>query len=209
MYQIFERINTTGRSLCLKKLEIVYITENFNALLIELNNNQDWRKLYGLELEDSRMRDMEFILRFFALSEKKWNTKSNSTISLKKFLNDFMGDDQSKDSTILEQRKEIFLKAVDVVLENFGEDAFQNLSKTDPTKSAGKFNPTIFDSVMIATALAIKEDRAKQKDLKNKRNILLENKEYQELVRFRTTNEDRIAKRISLALKTLYGLEYE
>ena len=39
-----------------------------NDLLIELNGYETWRKMFGQETSHDRMRDVEMILRFFALN---------------------------------------------------------------------------------------------------------------------------------------------
>jgi len=210
MYQVFERINTSGRTLMPQEIRNCVYQGNFNILLIELNKEKFWRKLYGLTNADSRMRDIEFILRFFAISAKKWDLKSTGTISLKKYLNEFMGSKESSTSEILNSRKDIFLSTMKFIYDHFGETAFQNISSKDPTKFAGKFNPTIFDSFTTATRIVLeKNNKISTNKLNEKQMKLLQNEEFQDLVRFRTTNEDRIAKRVSMALKILYGLDYE
>lgn len=209
MYQVFERINTTGRTLMPQEIRNCVYQGKFNTLLLELNKDKSWRNLYGLSNPDSRMRDVEFILRFFALMSKKWSSKGTGTISLKKFLNIFMGNADLNSTEILESQKKTFLETVKFIFENFGREAFQNVSSADPSKSAGKFNPTIFDSMMIATKIALEKNvKISTSELIANRMKLLQHKNFQDLVRYRTTNEDRIAKRIALALKFLYGLNY-
>ena len=64
MFQIFERINTSGRTLSSQEIRNCVYHGRFNDLLIELNKNTDWRELLNCK-EDIRMLDMENILRFF------------------------------------------------------------------------------------------------------------------------------------------------
>lgn len=209
MYQIFERINTSGRTLMPQEIRNCVYFGKFNELLFELNKIKTWRTLYGLENEDSRMRDMEFVLRFFALLERHWDETVTTSISLKKFLNDFMGSESSEKVEVLERRQARFERVVAFVYEHFGADAFHNVSKSDPSKLAGKFNPTVFDSIMVATSLFLEKNIKPPKDINDRRLVLLKNTEFQDLTRVRTTNEDRIAKRISMTLKSLYDLNYE
>lgn len=209
MYQIFERINTSGRTLMPQEIRNCVYFGDFNELLFELNKDKKWRVLYGLETEDSRMRDMEFILRFFALLERHWDETVSTSISLKKFLNDFMGGEDSEKKDVLNTRRIRFERVVNFIYDHFGADAFHNISKSDPNKLAGKFNPTVFDSIMVATAIFLEKNFPPQKDLNERRLNLLRNADFQDLTRVRTTNEDRIAKRISLTLKLLYDLNYE
>ena len=64
-YQVFERINTSGRTLTAQEIRNCVYQGSFNTLLFELNNDQKWRALFGSTSPDSRMRDIEYILRFY------------------------------------------------------------------------------------------------------------------------------------------------
>lgn len=207
-YQIFERINTSGRTLQPQEIRNCIYQGDFNRELIKLNEYPKWRELFGFTESDSRMRDLEFILRFFAISSTQWAKNDEGTISLKKFLNEFMGNDNSKNKEILQQRREDFMNVIDYIHKNIGKTAFQNV--TAKGEFTNKFNPTIFDSIMTATKIAINSnENLADKNLEDKKLKLLGNTNYQDLIRVRTTNKDRIGKRISLALKTLYNKNYE
>ncbi|MCL4272523.1 MAG: DUF262 domain-containing protein [Anaerolineales bacterium] len=209
MYQVFERINTSGRTLLPQEIRNCVYQGRCNNLLFELNRNKVWRTLYGLAEEDSRMRDLEFILRFLALSDSHWDINETGSISLKKYLNDFMGDEKQEDEDHIVELKKSFDEVLSFIQQHFGDDAFQNISKTDPKKLTGQFNPTIFDSLTLATRIFLKKGIKAPANLQQKRMTLLKDPSYQDLILVRTTNKDRIAKRIALALKVLYGLDYE
>lgn len=89
LYQVFERINSSGRTLLPQEIRNCIYQGPINSLLFELNANKNWRTLWGTEAPDERMRDLEHILRFFALSDEKIlsSAKAPSRISLKKYLN--------------------------------------------------------------------------------------------------------------------------
>lgn len=205
MYQIFERINTGGRSLSPQEIRNCVYHNEFNQLLFELNQEDSWRKLYGLDKVDARMKDMEFILRFLMLNSKDF-TKSTS-ISLKKELNIFMDMEQNNlDSTDLKKFKTEFTKVIQLLSET-DESAFQNLS---PEKlPVGRFHPTIFDSISIATLRAIIDEKEitwlgnKEKFRELKSNLLKDEK-YEEYISIRTTNTDHIYGRIDLAYSYLF-----
>lgn len=208
-YQIFERINTSGRTLQPQEIRNCVYQGKFNKLLIELNENEKWRELFGTSKPDPRMRDLEFILRFLAISSTNWALEDEGLISLKKFLNEFMGSKKSSEEAALLNRKNEFVETVDFIHKNLGKNAFHNISiKTGAYTN--KFNPTIYDSIMTATNMALnKNNNLELEKLKDKKLNLLKSVDYQDLIRYRTTNKDRIAKRISLALKSLYNLKYE
>jgi hypothetical protein len=177
-----------------------------------LNKNQKWRNLYGLPTADSRMRDMEFILRFFALSSHELlSSKEDGRISLKKYLNEFMGSSDVRQSDKLDSMQKIFIQTVSLVHDRFGREAFHNISPKELEKLIKKFNPTIFDSIMIASHLAASRGLVdtQDKDYKKLRLELLHNDEYQDLIKVRTTDIDRIQKRVLLALQYLYSIDYE
>lgn len=212
MYQVFERINTGGRTLLPQEIRNCVYQGKFNSLLIHLNENKQWRELYGLSVADPRMRDMEFILRFLALcSDKILKNDSSGRISLKKFLNEFMGKEESEKDEAIESYSQKFIKTVELIYERFGSNAFHNISGKEPIKFVNKFNPTIFDSLMISTYLASKEgiNDSEDKKYEDLRISLLQNQEYQDLIKIRTTDIDRIQSRVSVALKYLYDVEYK
>lgn len=209
MYQVFERINTSGRTLIPQEIRNCVYQGKFNTLLLELNQDTMWRKLYGLDTPDSRMRDIEFVLRFLAVSDRHWDIQAAGTISLKKFLNQYMGNQITNTDEFLSKRREDFLQTIKFIHNNFDENVFQNILSKDPTKSAGKFNPTIFDSITVATFIAISLGTVNIENLNEKKAALLLDEDFQDLIKVRTTNESRIAKRIATALRYLYGLNYE
>ncbi|PKK83492.1 MAG: hypothetical protein CVT49_08200 [candidate division Zixibacteria bacterium HGW-Zixibacteria-1] len=210
MFQIFERINTSGRTLLSQEIRNCIYQGSLNSALIELNEHPVWRNLYGLENADSRMRDIEFILRYLAMSSHDFRTDRTKSISLKKFLNEFMNESQNPDEMVIRNMKDDFLATIHFVADLFGEEAFRNISKIDPERLVHKFNPTIFDSIMLASSYA----RANLKhsemiDFRERRRALLKDASYQNAIRIRTTNIDQIKLRISLAMNYLYGMSYE
>ncbi len=208
-FQIFERINTSGKTLLPQEIRNCVYQGPFNSLLIKLNENPTWRSLFGLATPDPRMRDMEFILRYMAVGSVIWDPDDEGAISLKKFLSEFMGSDESKDINVLKQRETEFTMIIKRIYEVFGATAFQNISERTG-EFTGKFNPTIFDSLMIATGISLANNvNVQTKTLVSRRQKLLESEEFQDLIRIRTTNKDRIANRIGMTLRTLYGLKYE
>ena len=210
MYQVFERINTSGRTLQPQEIRNCVYQGKLNKLLFELNLDENWRKLYGLESEDSRMRDMEFILRFLAMSSADFREMDIVSISLKQFLNEFMGREENNEEENLAIFRNRFVTVTNKVFEIYGKEAFYNISSKHPDKLVPKFNPTIFDSITLATHIALENAQILNNvDYKQNRLELLANESYQEAISTRTTRVDNIKTRISLALQYLYGAEYE
>ncbi|RBQ06819.1 DUF262 domain-containing protein [Pedobacter miscanthi] len=210
LYQIFERINTSGRTLKPQEIRNCVYQGKFNTLLFTLNSDPIWRKLYGLDTDDPRMEDLEFILRLFALSSEEIKKKESGQISLKKFLNEYMGSKESENEKVLEKRESTFTKVISLANTIWGEQAFHNISQKDG-KLINKFHPTIFDSIGIALINAINQkiDVTKISDLPTKRINLLKDEDYKAFTSTRTTNVENIKGRINKASEILFGIKYE
>jgi uncharacterized protein with ParB-like and HNH nuclease domain len=85
IYEIFDRLNTGG--VILKGQEIranLYYSEFYRALY-ELNTHPEWRRILQKEDEDPYMRDVELLLRAFALLIEENSYRP----SMSRFLNEF------------------------------------------------------------------------------------------------------------------------
>lgn len=196
MYQVFERINTTGKTLSSQEIRNCVYQGSFNDFLFDVNKTPSWRMLFGSSRVDSRMRDMEFILRFLYLKNINIDELDVRAISLKKELNLFMGRAINNTSKTLDFFRAQFINTCDMTFSMFGVSAFLNLSRTKPDTLARKFNPTIFDSIMMS--VSNHNGSSKRIDWESRRRKLLQDEEYQDVIRFRTTDIERIQRRIQL-----------
>lgn len=211
LYQVFERINTGGRALMPQEIRNCVNQGAFNTLLFELNENQNWRTLFGKDDIDSRMRDMEFILRFLALDTEFIKNNDSSTISLKKYLNEFMGSTNSQTHEIIEERREKFNFVMQFIIDHIGENAFYNITGGDESKIRKRFYPTIFDSICPAVAIAHRHfgDDIPTEELEEKRLALLKDEDYKTYISEGTMQISHIHGRIDKALNYLFGISYE
>lgn len=207
LYQIFERINSSGKTLFPQEIRNCVYQGPLNSLLMELNENREWRELYGREIRDERMRDLELILRFFALSsaEIQENEQAPAIISLKKYLNQFM-DKNNKDELINNLRQR-FLKAIGFAHEHIGLGSFHNVSPTDHTRLVERFSPTVFDSVLIAIDRAILNGTANSNTgtLEDNRRQLLTVPDYQQILSQETMRTPNIRSRVNRMYEALFG----
>lgn len=204
LYQVFERINTSGRTLTPQEIRNCVYQGSFNTLLFDLNANSKWRKLFGIDEPDSRMRDIEYILRFFAIKSGNVLNSESKQISLKKELNNFMRANKEAEPADIIQFKNEFEKTVDLVYDCLGKNAFRNYVKDKFTK---KFHPAIFDAIMVATFLMDQNGFQIPKVSIERQKELLSNVEFKTSTSKRTTDMENIRKRISLAGKILFGAE--
>lgn len=207
LYQVFERINSSGRTLLPQEIRNCVYQGPINTLLFELNINPTWRILFGKDVIDERMRDMEYILRFFALSDDKilHDESFPLSISLKKHLNQFMDENNRED--LIDSFRNRFINCINFAYERFGEGAFHNLSSTDETRLVEKFSPTVFDSVLISIDLALNKNNLiiGENNLEDKRQSKLRNQEFQEKLSKETMRVPNIRYRVNQMYDTLFG----
>lgn len=206
MYQIFERINTSGRVLKPQEIRNCVYHGNFNKFLFELNKEKVWRDVVGSDVEDSRMADVELILRFFAFAEilNRDEIKSGQ-INLVKYLNTYMGEHTNAAASELEEKRKLFIETIKYLHECIGSNVFRTgKEKNGSFVWAKMVNPVVFDAVCTATVVCgkhVKEDKLTDRYI-----ALLKDEEFDIVTRQRTTNTENIKKRISIAARILYGV---
>lgn len=139
IYHVFERLNTGGTFLNPQEVRNCVRHGSFNDVLMSLNDYEPWRKILGRQKPDKRMRDVELVLRFLALT--CWG--ENYAKPMKDFLNKFMDKYREADDQQAEQFEKLFKATTDVVLERLGERPFH--------LKAG-VNAAAFDAVYSAVA---------------------------------------------------------
>lgn len=210
MYQIFERINTSGRPLRPQEIRNCVYHGSFNQLLIELNKNAIWRELIGTK-EDSRMLDVELILRCFAFAKfKEQSEVALNQINLVKYLNSYMGRNCNIPEDVQQTFADEFTETINVIAAKIGNVAFRNGKITEGSIDFSKrINPAIMDSLYTATYSAIALGAYDESvDLKAKYEELLMDVDFQDAISIRTTTVSQIKKRISKASEILFGVEY-
>ena len=206
LYQIFERINTSGKSLNSQEIRNCVYQGKMNNLLFKLNKDPRWRKLFGEEEENSRMLDLEFILRFIALSREGILKRDTKSISLKKELNDVMDKYRDAEDAFYIGLESSFTECISFITDHIGENAFFNL-KNDFSAIRNKFYPTVFDSIMIATKYALNQGYTTEENLEERRLQLLKDEGYRNSITQGTMKIENIRVRINKALSYLYDMK--
>jgi hypothetical protein len=155
-YDVFDRLNTGGVPLNTMEIRNAVFQGKFNRLLHKLSDEPIFRELWGIPQDNaerkentlySQMRDVELVLRFFALRDP---TKVRKTF--KWWLGHFLekrNEEAEADANVLEDDKQAFFRAINSINRVFGADeAFVRLD--DPSNKA-KSAP-LADAVMIAFA---------------------------------------------------------
>ncbi len=207
MYQIFERINTSGKTLKPQEIRNCVYHGKYNKFLFDLNKEQMWRKIIGDDKPDSRMADIELILRFFAFSNiLNREEMKQKQINLVRYLNNYMKENVNIDDDEITKMKLLFVETMRFLFDNIGEHVFRTVKKNNgELKWARKINPVVFDAVSTATVLSGK--CKKGAGLEERYIELLHCEQFIEVTKQRTTNIDNIKKRIELACDILYGVK--
>ena len=206
MFQIFERINTSGVTLNDQEVRNCVYQGAMNTRLFELNMKHEWRELFGKEMQDNRMIDLELILRFFAMNKSEIYLSDEKSLVLKKILNDEMANNRTE-SKYLDSVCTDFVNTIDFIFKNFGEEAFYNL-QNDLQKIRKRLYPTVYDSLMIATSIALSKGFIPEGiDLKERRMAMLRDESYRESITQGTMTVEHIRTRIQRALKIVYEID--
>lgn len=136
IYHIFERLNTGGTPLKAQEIRNCVFRGRFVTVLRELNRNANWRKILGKKTFDKHQKDIELLLRIFALSDGGWLKYAKP---MKEFLNVAMNGNKDGDSKRVKRFEELFPKAAGTVL---------NLLGPKPFHIRGPLNSSVLDAVM-------------------------------------------------------------
>jgi hypothetical protein len=196
VYHVFERLNTGGTLLKGQEIRNCVYAGRFNDLLVTLNEEEMWRDIFGKKQTDNRQRDVELILRFFALQ----HSLESYTKPMKDFLSTFMKENQF-DSKILSQKEESRLQA-------FG-DEFRNVTKsvlnvlgTKPFHLVSGLNTATFDAVYVAFS---RNKLPIPKDITQRFSKLKLDDDFRKRISSSTTDEESVKERVRLAEKYLFG----
>ncbi|MDY6786075.1 MAG: DUF262 domain-containing protein [Cyanobacteriota bacterium] len=197
IYHIFERLNTGGVNLLPQEIRACIYHGEFNQLLGKLNTNEFWRKVYGSEHPDPRMKDQELILRFLALYFNGENYKK----PMKGFLNSFMGRNRHLDRYTNEEIEKVFYGTIETVYKCFGKKAF---------KPNIQLNAAVFDSIMIGLSYRLSSGLiSDEESVKSKYQALLEDKRFLEVTvnTARTTERSIVESRLNQAIDAFRDVE--
>ena len=139
MYEVFNRLNTGGVNLKPQEIRTSMYHSNFYEMLYRSNSAPAWRKLLGNQDPDLHMKDVEVMLRGFALLVDG----ENYAPSMVKFLNHFSRKARghsTEQNGFLALLMNSFLEACTDLPEN----AFLN-------KKNGRFNVALFEAAFVAS----------------------------------------------------------
>jgi hypothetical protein len=163
MYEVFNRLNTGGVNLKPQEIRTSMYHSQFYEMLYKLNGDPRLRRLFGNHDPDLHMKDVEVLLRAFALLIDS----GNYAPSMVKFLNNFSRrarNHSEQQNAYLAELLSSFLDAC----RDLPDNAFLN-------KRSGRFNVALFEATFVATcSVAFGEKRLLQGVVSGERLAALE-----------------------------------
>jgi hypothetical protein len=153
-------LNTGSVSLNDQELRNCIYRGDYNRLLKELSEDNDFRKLLGITKPDKRMKDIELVLRFTAFFHQ---TYLNYRPPMRNFLNKEMEAYININENDAKELRTSFKNSVQIVYSLFDENAFKRFYKGNAENPNGrwekqKFNASLYDILMFSFA---REDKNK------------------------------------------------
>jgi uncharacterized protein with ParB-like and HNH nuclease domain len=140
MYEVFNRLNTGGVNLRPQEIRTSMYHSKFYEMLYHINMDKTWRKLINSPEPDLHMKDIEILLRAFAMLIDGGKYKP----SMVKFLNQFSKKCESNAKDQNEYLANIF-KSFISACENLPVDIFLN-------RINRRFNIAVFEAVFNAAS---------------------------------------------------------
>jgi len=189
VYEVFNRLNTGGVNLEPQEIRISLYHSEFYQMLSRLNENFQWRNVLNLPEPDFHSKDIDMLLRSFAMLVDFENYKS----PLKRFLNQFAKKSQNYDNETNLYLEKLFLSFL---------KACQKLPKNAFFKKS--FSPALFEAVFVA--------KCEQKYLN--RRLRMKSLNYDDIKRLkddenfqsstgRTMGRDKVEKRLKTAFEII------
>lgn len=139
MYEVFNRLNTGGVNLDPQEIRTSMYHSDFYDMLYRLNGQPLWRRLLRSADADLHMKDIEILLRGFAMLIDG----DKYTPSMVRFLNQFSRKCKGHDDGQNEFLKRLFISFLQAC-KHLPEDAFLN-------KRNKRFNIALYEAVFMAT----------------------------------------------------------
>ena len=164
-FEIFKRLNSGAVSLKDQEMRNCVYRGPYNALLHKLSENEDFRKVMGIDKPDKRMKDVEYVLRF---SSFYFRTFLHYSSPMKKFMDDEM--DRRKDISEAEAADltSKFKNAAASVFTVLGEKAFRRwIMGVNPPRvrrEPKRINESLFDVLMWSFACRDRGALTRKKD---------------------------------------------
>ena len=138
MYEIFNRLNTGGQNLTSQEIRMSLFYSKFYEMLFIVNKNEKWRNLIGQENVDIHFKDIEILVRSFAMLFFHKDYKA----TMNRFINKFSKLSNQFDEDTIDYLKKLFLSFL---------ESCNDLQHNDFQSGNKKFNISLFEVVFVST----------------------------------------------------------
>ncbi len=187
IYHIFERLNTGGTPLTAQEIRNVVFRGSFMQQLKDLNNDANWRTILGKRTPDKHQKDVELILRAFALTFYLDSYEK----PMKEFMNKIAGKYKKGDEKNIVLFVKSFPLAAQKIATKIGTKAFH---------VRGPLNTSAFDSIFCAI---LKNINKVPTNLKERYDDLLNDKQFIDYTSLGTTDTKTVKDRFKYVEKKL------
>lgn len=187
VYHIFERLNTGGTPLKPQEIRNCVFRGDLVPHLKTLNEDKNWRKILGKTTFDRHQKDVELVLRIFALSENGDDYEK----PMKEFLNNVMRNEKAGTSPRVERFIKNFPKAAQVIVEKLGNKPFH---------VRGPLNTATLEAVFCTVLNNLGKCPA---DLNKRYKLLLDNEHFVHATYYSTSDVLNLKTRFTEAKKFL------
>ncbi len=137
-FEIFNRLNSGGVNLKPQEIRTSLYHSDFYEMLYGINLNSHWRNQLQQEVPDLNMKDIEILLRGFAMLKEGNKYKPSMT----KFLNSFSQNMKNAGSEEIQKLETLFKNFIGYITELTPEKIFIGVNK--------RFNISVFESIFVA-----------------------------------------------------------
>jgi hypothetical protein len=136
VFHIFERLNTGGTQLKPQEIRNAVFRGNIVKVLQDLNSGSGWMNALKIKSNDKHQRDMEFVLRIFALFEDWYEYEK----PMLRFLNQAMSENRDFKSS----KAKRFVHRFPIVMSEIATKI------QAPFRPRGVVNMAVMDSIVVA-----------------------------------------------------------
>ncbi len=192
IYEIFNRLNTGGQNLSAQEIRMSMYYSPFYKKIIELNSQPKWRKMLRQVQTDVHFKDVEILLRAFAMLFE-YKTYSSP---MGRFLNTFSKTANGFKLELIDYLGALFVSFL---------DSCDNLSETAFSTKQGQFSISLFESIFVATCIEAfkKKELVSSKVVDNSVVALKENEEFINSNQGSVASKTNVTTRITKAIEML------
>lgn len=192
IYEIFNRLNTGGQNLSAQEIRMSMYYSPFYKKIIELNSQPKWRKILRQVQADVHFKDVEILLRAFAML---FDYKTYSS-PMGRFLNTFSKTANGFKPELIDYLGALFVSFL---------DSCDNLSETAFSTKQGQFSISLFESIFVATCIEAfkKKELVSSKVVDDSVVALKENEEFINSNQGSVASKTNVTTRITKAIEML------